>query len=84
MNKCPQCRLENLTFIDSHENVIYENPEDRVLLSDWEQYECQNCNLIFDVEDGVIEVKRIIGPSHYAFKYKLTTNWEKVYDELGI
>jgi hypothetical protein len=75
INKCPICKLEDLTFIDSSENIIYPSSEIKSEMAEWEEYECQNCNLLLDVENGYITVKKITG-LETKIVFRFTTNWE--------
>lgn len=78
MNLCPECRLKNINLIDSNENIICENPEDRALLSDWERWECEDCSYIFEIEDGFITAKQLVGSDKYVIKYRLSIDWQDI------
>ena len=82
MKKCPSCKLENLTFIDSSENIQYEIPGSKHEFSQWEEYECQNCGASLMVENGYISVRRFnFAKFEYVTMMKYSVNWEKKLEE---
>lgn len=83
MNKCPECRMTNLNLIDSHEDVVFSYPESEDFLSGWREYECPDCNYLFDVKDGIITAIKVIGINNYKTMYKLTEHWESVLLDLN-
>jgi acetone carboxylase gamma subunit len=80
INKCPMCKLQDLTLIDSSENIIYPSPEIKSQMAEWEEYECQNCGVLLEVENRYITVKRIVGLEAKTI-FRFTVNWEKKIEE---
>lgn len=80
MNKCPNCRTERLILLDGSENQSYSSPEFKEQCAFWEQWECLDCESILDVENGIITVLEPVGINENKIKFRVTTNWEKVFD----
>jgi acetone carboxylase gamma subunit len=80
INKCPMCKLQDLTLVDSSENITYPSPEIKSQMAEWEEYECQNCGVLLEVENGYITVKRIVGLEAKTI-FRFTINWEKKIEE---
>jgi acetone carboxylase gamma subunit len=80
INKCPMCKLQDLTLVDSSENITYPSPEIKSQMAEWEEYECQNCGVLLEVENGYIAVKRIVGLEAKTI-FRFTINWEKKIEE---
>lgn len=78
MNKCPICKSENIKFLDSSESIVYDPPESKDLYSKWEQYDCQDCGVLLEVENGYISVLN----SEFKTVMRFSVNWEKILNEL--
>ena len=79
MKKCPSCKLENLTFIDSSAKIQCDYPE---YSAEWEEYECQDCGASLMVEDGYISVRRFnFTKFEYVTMMRYSVNWEKKIEE---
>lgn len=83
MNKCPSCRKTNLTFIDSSESIKSDNPGSEDIISEWEEYECQDCGASLMVENGYISVRRFdFAKFEYKTMMRYSINWEERLKEL--
>jgi len=81
MKKCPNCKLENLFFVDSSESITYPSEEVKKLYAKWEQWECSDCGSLLDVEEGIITVLEPVGINENKIKFRVTTDWERKIEE---
>jgi len=82
MKKCPNCKLENLFFVDSSESITYPSEEVKKLYAKWEQWECSDCESLLDVEEGIITVLKQVGINQTQIIFRVTTDWERKFSEL--
>lgn len=81
MNKCPVCKSQDINLIDSSENITYSSSEFKSECSVWEQYDCLNCGVLLEVEDGYISVKKSVG-LEYKTVLRYSVDWERKLSEL--
>jgi uncharacterized protein YbaR (Trm112 family) len=81
MNKCPNCKTEKLNLIDTSENIIYPSEEIKAECAKWEQWECEECESILDIEEGIITVLEPVGVNENRIKFRVTTDWERKIEE---
>ena len=82
MNKCPNCKSQDITLIDSNENYTYSSDEFKSECLVWEQWECNDCESTLDVEDGIITVLVPVGVNENKIKFRVTMDWERKINEL--
>jgi hypothetical protein len=82
MNKCPNCKSQDINLIDSNENYTYNSAEFKEMSLIWEQWECNDCESTLDVEDGIITVLVPVGVNENKIKFRVTTDWERKINEL--
>lgn len=82
MNKCPNCKSQDVNLIDSSENIIYPSEEIKELYAKWEQWECEDCGSLLDVEEGIITVLKQVGINQTQIMFRVTTDWERKFSEL--
>lgn len=58
MKKCTECNSKDINLIDTSENLTYSSPEFKEQCSVWEEWECEDCGNIYNIEDGIISVTR--------------------------
>ena len=81
MNKCPNCKSEDVMLIDSSENIKYPSEEIKELYAKWEQLECSDCGSLLDVEEGIITVLKQVGINQTQIIFRVTTDWERKIEE---
>jgi hypothetical protein len=81
MNKCPNCKSEDVMLIDSSENIKYPSEEIKELYAKWEQWECSDCGSLLDVEEGIITVLKQVGINQTQIMFRVTTDWERKIEE---
>jgi hypothetical protein len=81
MNKCPNCKSEDVMLIDSSENITYPSEEIKELYAKWEQWECNGCESLLDIEEGIITVLKPVGINENQIMFRVTTDWERKIEE---
>jgi len=81
VNKCPNCKSEDVMLIDSSENIKYPSEEIKELYAKWEQWECSDCGSLLDVEEGIITVLKQVGINQTQIIFRVTTDWERKIEE---
>lgn len=81
MNKCPNCKSQDVNLIDTSENITYPSEEIKELYAKWEQWECSDCGSLLDVEEGIITVLKQVGINQTQIMFRVTTDWERKIEE---